>query len=132
MGRTLAARGILSARRASEKRHSHWLGGASRFRAIRLLVQYRSASRLVTGNGSGDVLDCGRPATINVRAFTDLIPILPNVDFAKKARLTLSVVNLGDDRQTVTDATGFISLSHQPAYRDPISRAIELELRKTF
>ena len=51
---------------------------------------------------------------------------------AKGARATISVTNLADNRQEVRDASGSTPIAYQAAYRDPIGRAVEFELRKVF
>jgi outer membrane receptor protein involved in Fe transport len=50
----------------------------------------------------------------------------------KGTRLTLSVVNLTNDRQRVRDSAGITPLSYQRDYRDPLGRTVELEIRKVF
>jgi hypothetical protein len=42
------------------------------------------------------------------------------------------VVNLINDRQKVRDSHGVTPLQYQPAYRDPLGRTIEFEIRKVF
>lgn len=97
-----------------------------------MATQWRSASRLITGNSAQDRLDFGGLATVNVRAFTDLDRILQPSGFTKGARVSLSIINVANDRQIVSDDDGVTPLAYQKAYRDPIGRIVEIELRKAF
>lgn len=60
------------------------------------------------------------------KAFTDLSP------FFKGARLALTVDNLFDSRQRVTDASGAVPLSYQADFLDPRGRVIGIDFRKVF
>jgi iron complex outermembrane receptor protein len=42
------------------------------------------------------------------------------------------VENVTGHRQRVTDSAGLTPLRYQPAYRDPVGRTFEVELRKVF
>jgi hypothetical protein len=44
----------------------------------------------------------------------------------------VDVVNATDQRQKVRNSAGMTPIEYQPAYRDPIGRTIELEIRKVF
>lgn len=105
---------------------------SARGQGIRMATQWRSASRLITGNSAQDRLDFGGLATVNVRAFTDLDRILQPSGFTKGARVSLSIINVANDRQIVSDDDGVTPLAYQKAYRDPIGRIVEIELRKAF
>lgn len=60
------------------------------------------------------------------KAFTDLSP------FFKGTRLALTVDNLFDSRQRVTDAAGAVPLSYQADFLDPRGRVIGIDFRKVF
>lgn len=60
------------------------------------------------------------------KAFTDLSP------FFKGTRLALTVDNLFDLRQRVTDAAGAVPLSYQADFLDPRGRVIGIDFRKVF
>ena len=52
--------------------------------------------------------------------------------FWKGTRFGLSVRNLLDAQQRVTDDTGTVPLRYQPALVDPVGRFVEIEFRKMF
>jgi outer membrane receptor protein involved in Fe transport len=83
-------------------------------------------------NGVTDTLHFSPLLAINLRAFADMHRLLPHSAWAKGFRLSLDAVNLTDKRQTVRDSLGRTPLQYQPAYRDPLGRTIEVELRKVF
>ncbi|MFN3515234.1 MAG: hypothetical protein ACK41C_19480 [Phenylobacterium sp.] len=93
---------------------------------------WRSGSRLRTGSGGASELTFDPIGVINLRAWADLKTAFPSSPWARGARMTLSVANLFDERQGVADESGRTPLVYQPAYRDPIGRTVQLELRKTF
>ena len=69
---------------------------------------------------------------INLKAFAELRRFLPHSSWARGTRISLSAVNLLNDRQAVRDSAGATPLQYQPGYRDPYGRTIELEIRKVF
>ena len=73
-------------------------------------------------------------ATVNLRLFADLgqQPIAREHPFLRGTRVTLSVTNLLNSRQRVTDATGSTPISYQPAYLDALGRSVQLSIRKLF
>ena len=131
----LLSRGAIGLGGATRPRHQldFSLGFAERGRGIRLTGQHKSESFLrLTGGGDGQVLRFAPLTTVNLRAFTELGRYAPGADWLKGARLSLSLANLFDRRQKVRDEGGDTPLAYQPAYRDPIGRTVEIELRKTF
>ncbi len=52
--------------------------------------------------------------------------------FFKDARMSLSVRNIFDARQRVTDGAGTVPLRYQPFLIDPVGRFVEIEFRKLF
>jgi outer membrane receptor protein involved in Fe transport len=100
---------------------------------IRVGATWLGASRLDTRLGAvTDTVRFSPIFTFNLRAFADMRRILPRSAWARGLRLSLDVVNLTNDRQRVRDSAGNTPLQYQPAYRDPIGRTIELEIRKVF
>jgi hypothetical protein len=96
-------------------------------------VTWRGASRLDTNfAGITDTLRFSPVFLLNLRLFADARRILPRSDWAKGVRVSLDVVNLLNDRQSVHDFQGNTPLQYQPAYRDPLGRTIEFEIRKVF
>ncbi|MEG8025906.1 TonB-dependent receptor [Sphingomonas aurantiaca] len=47
-------------------------------------------------------------------------------------RISLSVDNVFNTRQRVTDATGATPNTYQPDYLDPLGRTVRLSVRKLF
>lgn len=70
--------------------------------------------------------------TVNFRAFVDMRRLFPESVWSRGARASLNVLNLTNDRQRVRDPFGETPLQYQSAYRDPIGRTIEFEVRKVF
>jgi hypothetical protein len=104
-------------------------GGAG----LRLGVAWRGRSTLDSRiAGNIDTLRFSPVFLLNLRAFTDARRFLPQAKWAKGLRLSVDVVNLTNDRQNVRDSFGNTPLQYQPAYRDPLGRTIEFEIRKVF
>jgi iron complex outermembrane recepter protein len=70
--------------------------------------------------------------TVNLRAFADARRIFPDLDWARGLRMSVNVINLTNDRQDVRDRFGNTPLQYQPAYRDPLGRTVEFEIRKVL
>jgi len=74
-------------------------------------------------------------AKFDVRLFVDFNQqesVTKSVPFLKNARVTLSIDNIFDARQRVTDSNGEVPLRYQPYLIDPVGRLIGIELRKIF
>jgi hypothetical protein len=100
---------------------------------VRMGVTWLGASTLQSRlNGIDERLHFSPYATFNLRAFADARRFLPDSDWAKGLRLSLDIVNLTNERQRVRDSGGNTPLQYQPAYRDPLGRTIEFEIRKVF
>jgi hypothetical protein len=100
---------------------------------VRMGVTWRGPSELLSRfNDVTDTLHFSSLLSVNLRAFADMKRFAPHAAWAKGLRLSLDVVNLTDHRQTVRDSFGNTPLQYQPAYRDPLGRTIEIELRKVF
>jgi iron complex outermembrane recepter protein len=69
---------------------------------------------------------------VNLRAFADAQRLFGRSDWWRGTRLSFNVLNAFNDRQSVRDPFGATPLQYQPAYRDPIGRTVELEIRKVF
>jgi Outer membrane cobalamin receptor protein len=84
--------------------------------------------------GSSD-LRFGSTFNVDMRFFADLgrnESLVSKVPFLKGARLALTVDNLFDQRQRVTDETGAVPIAYQAAYRQPQGRVIGIDFRKLF
>lgn len=100
---------------------------------IRAGASWRGRSTLQTRlNGSVDELRFAPLFILNLRAFADARRLLPHADWAKGVRVSLNLLNATNDRQAVRDSSGETPLQFQPAYRDPIGRTVEVEIRKVF
>ncbi|MBD3729122.1 MAG: TonB-dependent receptor [Sphingomonadales bacterium] len=96
---------------------------------FRLSGKYASATQV-------DELHFGSLATLDLRMFVNLEQVKflagDNPGFLKGARFSLRVDNIFNTRQRVTDSTGTVPLSYQPALIDPVGRYLEVEFRKVF
>jgi hypothetical protein len=99
----------------------------------RLGVTWRGPSTLESRiSGITEELRFSPLLLVNLRAFTDAGQLFGGDGLAQGTRLSLNVINLTNDRQTVHDPRHDTPLQDQRGYRDPIGRTIELELRKAF
>ena len=99
-------------------------------------ARYTGSSR-IDGSGQPGSTDLffGDYATFNIRMFADLnqrAGLVDRVPLLKGTRVSLSVNNVFDARQRVTDSTGAVPLRYQPFLIDPTGRFFEIELRKLF
>ena len=73
--------------------------------------------------------------TVNLRLFADLGQqrrLVRERPWLRGARVSLAVNNLFDARQDVRDAAGFVPVSYQPDYLDPVGRTVRVSFRKLF
>lgn len=99
----------------------------------RIALTWRGPSTLDSRiNGATDTLHFSPVLAMNLRAFTDLKRVFPHERWARSFRVSLDVLNVTNYRQRVRDSFGTTPLQYQPAYRDPLGRTVELELRKVF
>jgi hypothetical protein len=108
------------------------LGYAGRGLGVRATTQHRSESFIDAGGPTANVFRFRPLTTFALRAWVQGERLDPGGSWLKGARLSLSVTNLTDVREKVADRFGVTPLSYQPAYRDPIGRTVEIELRKKF
>nr|WP_246386003.1 TonB-dependent receptor [Novosphingobium hassiacum] len=119
-------------------RHSIQLEGGGFYRGfgLRLRGDYTGGSRIdASGFPGSTTLSFAPIATFNLRLFADLgrkPKLVESVPFFKGSRLSLSVDNLFNAQQRVTDGTGSVPLRYQPGYLDPSGRVIRIEFRKQF
>jgi iron complex outermembrane receptor protein len=102
----------------------------------RLSVNFRSATEVNGGTPAvPETLDFGSLATANLRLFADLgqrpqwVRAHP---WLRGTRVSVSLDNLFNTRQRVTDATGEVPIGFQPGYLDPIGRTLRIAVRKLF
>ena len=99
----------------------------------RIGVTWRGPSTLKSQiSGVTDTLRFSPVFLFNLRAFADMKQVFPRSKMARGLRLSVDVINLTNDRQRVRDSFGNTPLQYQRAYRDPIGRTIEFEIRKVF
>ncbi|MGE5562175.1 MAG: hypothetical protein ACM3ZV_02580 [Bacillota bacterium] len=100
---------------------------------VRMGLLWRGPNTLQSRvNGVTDTLHFSSLLAVNLRAFADVKRFLPHEKWTKGFRLSLDVINALNRRQKVRDSFGNTPLQYQPAYRDPLGRTIEVELRKVF
>jgi hypothetical protein len=100
---------------------------------IRFDLGRRGKTFLASGTPADpDVLTFHPLTTIDAKLIADLGQLFPKGQVAKGARFTLSVDNIANNRQRVTNSAGEIPQAYQPVRRDPIGRTIQVELRKVF
>lgn len=100
---------------------------------VRAGVTWRGRSTLESRiGGVTDTIAFSPLFLLNVRAFADVKRLIPQAEWSKGLRVSLDAINITDRRQRVRDPFGNTPLQYQPAYRDPLGRTIEIELRKVF
>lgn len=121
-----------------QPRHSANLSGGLFYAGFGsfLNARYTGASR-VDGSGQPGSTDLffDDYVTFNLRVFADLnqqASLIERVPLLSNTRITFSVNNVFDARQTVTDSAGLVPLRYQPFLIDPVGRAFEIEFRKLF
>jgi len=108
------------------------LGYAERGLGLRASAQSRGASFLEASGSTANVLRFEPLTSFSLRAWIQGERLAPGSGLLKGSRFTLSVLNLTDVRERVVDRFGVTPLAYQQAYRDPIGRSVEIELRKKF
>lgn len=102
---------------------------------VRLSGNWRSGTRVDGALGANSTLYFSDLATADLRIFADLGQmrwLVGSDPFFRGARVSLSVTNLFDSKQTVRDAAGGTPLRYQPDYLDPLGRAVTISFRKLF
>ncbi len=82
-----------------------------------------------------DQLRFGGLLAFNLSAFINFdqkAKLIEDVPFLKGSRLRLSINNVTNVKQKVTNGLGEVPLSYQPGYIDPRGRYVELSFRKMF
>ena len=102
----------------------------------RISANYATGTRVNGGTiAAPETLNFGGLATANARLFADLGQRLEWVKahpWLRGMRISLSVDNVFNTRQRVTDATGATPNNYQPDYLDPLGRTVRLSVRKLF
>ncbi len=102
----------------------------------RISANYATGTRVNGGTAAApETLNFGGLATANLRLFADLGQRLEWVKarpWLRGMRISLSVENVLNTRQRVTDATGATPNNYVPDYLDPLGRTVRLSIRKLF
>ena len=102
----------------------------------RLSANYQSGTTVNGGTATApETLNFGDLATANLRLFADFggrIDLVRKAPWLRGMRVTASVDNLFNTRQRVTDSTGTVPVSYQPAYLDALGRTVRISVRKLF
>lgn len=110
-------------------------GASKRGLGARITATWQSGTD-VSGlaGGTGDLRFSGY-GTINLNLFANLADRFggPNApDWLKGTRVSLSIVNLLNDRPEVRDRAGATPINYQGGYLNPIGRLVSFSLRKVF
>ncbi|TCM22410.1 outer membrane receptor protein involved in Fe transport [Novosphingobium sp. PhB165] len=101
---------------------------------FRLEGNWQSATH-VEGDGlssSTGNLHFSSLSTLDLRLFGNLQNRFRGKAWARGTRVSLSIENLFDQRQRVTDATGATPYAYQKDYLDPMGRTVLLSVRRIF
>ena len=95
------------------------------------------APAMVNGSGAAGSSDLrfGAYTSARLRLFMDLgqrAKLVDQYPFLKGSRVSLSVDNLFNSRQKVTNEAGETPVAYQRAYREPLGRVIGIDFRKMF
>ena len=118
-------------------RHELELSGRVFYKGFgaRLSGDYLGGASIANTGGSGSSLGFAPIATFDLRLFADLEQqeaLIEAVPFFKGSRVSLSVDNIFDAQQRVTDADGTVPVNYLPDFIDPAGRFFEIEFRKRF
>jgi hypothetical protein len=99
----------------------------------RVSLTWRGASDLNIGTTAApDRLHFDSYSRIDVAVFAEIGALFPDLDLLERTRISLSIENVADTVQSVRDQQGETPLAYQAGYRDPVGRAVRLELRRAF
>ncbi len=118
-------------------RHQVELSGRVFYKGFgaRLSGNYLGGASIANTGGSGTSLDFAPVATFDLRLFADLEQqkaLVEAVPFFKGSRLSLSIDNIFDAQQRVTNADGVVPVNYLPDFIDPAGRFFEIDFRKRF
>jgi hypothetical protein len=118
---------------SAEARHAvdFNLGVTDNGLGARLDGSWKNVSHMDSGTSAGS-LRFAPLATFDVRLFVNLANRFPGKAWARGTRVSLSVQNLFNRRQRVTDSTGATPAAYQPAILDPLGRTVLLSMRRVF
>jgi len=99
----------------------------------RLSYDWQSGTR-VNGSADSDSSDLtfGSIGTFDLGLFADMETLFDGESWLDGTRVSFGVVNIFNERQSVTDADGVTPIRYLPAFLDPAGRTFEVEFRKLF
>ncbi|MCC2978059.1 TonB-dependent receptor [Sphingomonas sp. PL-96] len=129
--------GSASGSRGGQPRHQVQLQGGYVVNGLgaRVSANWQSATEVNGGETGADRLRFGSLATANLRLFANLgqqPALVRDHPWLSGTRVTLSVDNIFDQRQEVTNAQGTVPLSYQGGFLDPLGRTVRVSVRKLF
>jgi hypothetical protein len=103
---------------------------------VRFSANWQSSTDVNGGTlGNPQNLRFSGLGTVGVRLFGDLgqrLDLVKAHPWMRGVRVAVSVDNLFDTRQRVTDANGTTPVAYQPGYLNPLGRTVRLSIRKLF
>ncbi len=100
---------------------------------LRLDYSRRGPSALATGTlALPDLLEFSPLSALDLKGFADLDALFPKAGLPRGTRISLTVDNVFNQRQLVTNQAGVTPQAYQPIRRDAIGRTVMLELRMVF
>jgi hypothetical protein len=99
---------------------------------LRLEGNWQSSADVTGSTSASGNLHFASLATVDLRVFANLQNRFRGKDWARGTRVSLSVENLFNQRQKVTDDTGATPYAYQRDYLDPMGRTVLLSLRRIF
>jgi hypothetical protein len=98
---------------------------------LRLDSNWKSSATVTADqNSAGSDLHFGSLLTFDLRLFANLSNRIHNQNWARGMRVSLSVQNILNTLQKVTDGSGATPTAYQGAYLDPDGRTVMLSIRK--
>ena len=103
---------------------------------VRFSLNYQTGTAVAGGTAAQpNPLAFSSLTTVALRVFADpsgRFDLIAKHPWLRGTRASLSVDNLFNSRQRVTDQTGAVPVSYQPDYLNPLGRTIRLSMRKLF
>lgn len=129
----LVAGGAGSGTGQPRHRFQSTIGLAYNGTGLQLNGGWSSATYIIAGTSTDPTrIDFGSVLRFNLQAFTNLGTLYPASKPLKGVRISLTVDNLLDQKQRVTDQNGETPLRYQPWLIDSLGRVVSLSFRKAF
>ncbi len=109
------------------------IGLAHNGTGMQLNANWASSTFLIQGTSTApNRIDFSSTLRFDLQAFTNLGTVYPNSKPLQGVRISLTVENVLDYKQSVTDQNGLTPLRYQPYLTNPLGRVISLSFRKAF